>query len=401
MNSSFNKNFSSKSRRLFLLVAMVALLAAVFTGCMKKENPESTTVATTESPLLIEPEDETTEATEATEAAAPESNITIEGKMITISGAPVEVRSAAGPDGLVIGKLEVGTQAEVLRQVEFQDGVRWALVRDGWICLDKAGMEDGPVAEPSEPEGVEVVPPATDAAQDPTTPPRPSENKPAPNHNNNTTGSVQGVIRVRSGLNVRSEPSSTGKIVGGLANGTKVTVTEQRDGWGKISNGWISMKFVDVSGTAPVTPPSNNNNNNNNVPDNTPGTKGIVTVDGLNVRSGAGTNNAAVATYNTGKRVNILEQTTVGNGTWGRTKDGWISMGYVYVDGTAGGPEGGSGVVTGNGLNVRSGPGTNYDVVGAYSAGDAVTILAQFQYGDTKWGCTDKGWISMKYVKMN
>ncbi|WP_130871193.1 N-acetylmuramoyl-L-alanine amidase [Intestinimonas massiliensis (ex Afouda et al. 2020)] len=47
------------------------------------------------------------------------------------------------------------------------------------------------------------------------------------------------------------------------------------------------------------------------------------------------------------------------------------------------------------GLNIRSGPGTNYDKAGAYSCGTVVEILA-IQEG---WGQTGKGWVSMAYLE--
>ena len=120
-------------------------------------------------------------------------------------------------------------------------------------------------------------------------------------------------------------------------------------------------------------------------------------MNGLNVRSGPGTDYGAVATYNTGSRVEILEQITIGKSTWGCTSKGWISMGYVYVDGTEG--EGaGSGTITGDTVNVRSGPGTGYGVVTTLKQGDEVKILAQFDVDGTKWGCIKNGWVCMDYV---
>ena len=85
------------------------------------------------------------------------------------------------------------------------------------------------------------------------------------------------------------------------------------------------------------------------------------------------------------------------SGNWGRTKDGWICLDYVYQDGTTGSKTA-EGYVTGDQLNIRSGPGTGYGTVGSYNAGDRVTILEQFTYNGTAWGCTNQGWISMDYV---
>ena len=48
-------------------------------------------------------------------------------------------------------------------------------------------------------------------------------------------------------------------------------------------------------------------------------------------------------------------------------------------------------------LNIRKEPSTSAESIGKYVKGDKVTIL------ETKdgWGRTDKGWISMDYVKSN
>ena len=47
------------------------------------------------------------------------------------------------------------------------------------------------------------------------------------------------------------------------------------------------------------------------------------------------------------------------------------------------------------GLNIRSGPGTSCDKVGAYSYGTVVDILATRD----GWGQTDKGWVSMAHLE--
>ena len=72
-------------------------------------------------------------------------------------------------------------------------------------------------------------------------------------------------------------------------------------------------------------------------------------------------------------------------------------MDYVYVDGTVG-EGGGAAIITGDQLNIRSGPGTNYASVGTLNSGDEVNILAQFTINGKIWGCISKGWISMDYV---
>lgn len=48
-----------------------------------------------------------------------------------------------------------------------------------------------------------------------------------------------------------------------------------------------------------------------------------------------------------------------------------------------------------SGLNIRNGPGTEYDKVGGYAYGVVVAI----QVVQDGWGRTDKGWVSMAYVR--
>ena len=126
---------------------------------------------------------------------------------------------------------------------------------------------------------------------------------------------------------------------------------------------------------------------------------GRVTADTLNIRSGPGTGYDSVGKLYTDEVIKIFYQVTVGETTWGCTKDGWISLDYVYIDGTTG-DGAGTGTVSGSNVNIRSGPGTNYDVVGSYSQGDSVEIYAQFTINKTVWGCTNKGWVCMDYVEV-
>ena len=49
-------------------------------------------------------------------------------------------------------------------------------------------------------------------------------------------------------------------------------------------------------------------------------------------------------------------------------------------------------------LNIRIGAGTKYPAVGRYKKGDKVMVTETKLNGTTKWGKTNKGWISMKYT---
>lgn len=57
-----------------------------------------------------------------------------------------------------------------------------------------------------------------------------------------------------------------------------------------------------------------------------------------------------------------------------------------------------TGLVTTDKLNVRSGPGTDYEVVGSLYRGDRVFITEFKIAGNLKWGKVSRGWICMDYV---
>ena len=59
------------------------------------------------------------------------------------------------------------------------------------------------------------------------------------------------------------------------------------------------------------------------------------------------------------------------------------------------------GIVTGaRVLNVRSGPGTEYEKVGELDEGTKIAIYEVQEVGDSIWGRTKMGWLSMNYIEL-
>lgn len=150
------------------------------------------------------------------------------------------------------------------------------------------------------------------------------------------------------------------------------------------------------------------------------GTPVTVTAGYAAIRNGAGTNYNQVATAASGTQLVIVETAMVGNVQWGRCVEGWVEMsntnasGTVIVGGTTGtttgtttGSTSTTAVATGmvvakSGVNVRSGAGTNYSVVGSAYNGQQVTIYETVNVGGTLWGRIGVGrWICLSYVKLN
>ncbi len=241
-----------------------------------------------------------------------------------------------------------------------------------------------------------------------------------------------------------------------------ITETSQGSGylWGKFGeNQWIALEFTNydsVQGetappatqpptTAPPTTQTPTTVPPTTVPPTTvppttvppttvppttqpegPGVMGTVNVgDALNIRSGPGTQYPTVGSYGAGARVEIFEQREVGTKLWGRTDKGWISMDYVILDSAQTPPttvpptteqpttvppttqppvtqpsyDSWTGTVqVSDVLYIRSGPGTFNAIVGYLANGDKVEILEEALVSGVRWGKTDKGWISLKYV---
>lgn len=376
-------NFSQSYnlRKPLSLLLATALTATLLSGCslFKKETtepadttPQTPGISLTDTSAPTETEAPTTEATEPIN----ENTATVTSQL--------NIRSSPSTEATVVGTLDAGDKVEISRREEVT-GISWAYIispEAGWIVMDYVEM-DIPSQMPS--GGDTNTPAGNSTATEPTA-------------SGSDTMNVKGVVTVNN-LNIRSEGSQDGKVQGSYNKGDVVTILETKNGWGRTNKGWIKMEYVNTSGSTTDTP--TNANNNTSTGSNTTGNgstkvqfRGIVTAKQLNIRANASKDSESVGSYAYGARVEILEK----NGDWGRTSKGWISLNYVYQDGTTGSNTAKGTITAGGGLNIRSGPGKGYDSVGTYAEGDTVSVLEQFTYDGVTWGCTNKGWISMAYV---
>jgi uncharacterized protein YgiM (DUF1202 family) len=145
--------------------------------------------------------------------------------------------------------------------------------------------------------------------------------------------------------------------------------------------------------------------------------EGTVTAQ-INVRSGPDVSYSSISTLNSGDKIQIIGKDPSG-GWYGilypsaPQGHGWVLAVYIQAGDTAGLPvvalqEEGSGL-TGKAtqtLNVRSGPGTDYEVLGMIQP-DTVLVLTgkneaatwlQVEYAA---GASSKGWVTAAYVQTN
>ena len=130
------------------------------------------------------------------------------------------------------------------------------------------------------------------------------------------------------------------------------------------------------------------------------------------VYSGTSTG-SQIGTVSGGSQVVIVETAQVNGATWGRYADGWIQLANTSYTGTSLPSGSGSSstttstttngtVVCNTGVNVRSGAGTNYPVVGSAYNGQRVTIYETVNVNGSFWGRIGDGrWISLNYVKLD
>jgi len=243
---------------------------------------------------------------------------------------------------------------------------------------------------------------------------------------------VTGTVKTDQ-LDVHKKHSASSSVLGQLPEGLEIVILEEVtvDGaeWGriektqlpdgtKVKGGWIDLQHIRFPGDPipEVTEPAAQPQEEPPVlyaPDPELGTTvmGTVTTGKLNIRQGAGSKYETAGSYLKGDRIELLEIVTVDDTEWGRTGKGWVGMGYVHLDGTPPTPHEngempnsdmtndgnyeilGYGVVDLGELNVRLGPGTEYNKVCSVLEG---TRYAYYQIqGD--WVRIEDGWVSTSY----
>nr|WP_276576551.1 SH3 domain-containing protein [Caldicoprobacter algeriensis] len=300
----------------------------------------------------------------------------------------LNVRQGPGTQYKRIGGLGPNVRVQILRQVGDWYEIKVGNLQ-GYIHSDYIVLEGGQQPPGSSSGG-------NQGQQPPVDPPVPPSNE------------RKYAVVTASALNVRSGPSTRNHKIGMVVKGNKLTVLEKAGEWYKIEynglTGYIHGDYIKLE-SASAQPPSGDSirppsTNNGNVI-----AQGTVTASMLNVRSGAGTGFRAIGKLARNAKVDILEKV----GAWYKIKYG-DTIGYVHGDyirlgssdtGSRGGQPASVGIVAASGLNVRSGPGTNYGKIGFLYRNSQVTILGQTGvWYKIKFGGTT-GYVHSAYVKVS
>ena len=157
----------------------------------------------------------------------------------------------------------------------------------------------------------------------------------------NVTSNVEKVnytikINTASGLNIRSGASTSYSIVGGYTNGTTVTITAEKENWGKTKDGWICLDY-----TTKISSNSGSSQSQNKYMAG----KYEVNAEILTVRTGPSTNYSwkEYSELTSNAQVQILREcgyrpnglcngvqcdVTEVSGNWGKIPSGWICLDY-------------------------------------------------------------------------
>jgi len=165
--------------------------------------------------------------------------------------------------------------------------------------------------------------------------------------------------------------------------------------------GEIQQQAVPQLTTPPTTPPTEPP-----VTTPEPGSGTVVTVTGVEVyiRTGPGTGYSILGFADKGQKITVTATASAQGYLWGKFSGGWICLNftdYEEVKENASKPMTGGTVITIGTLNIRENAGTAYNVVGEYNSGDRVEIYEIKAVGAVDWGRTDKGWISLDYVRLD
>ncbi len=224
-----------------------------------------------------------------------------------------------------------------------------------------------------------------------------------------TTRNTETVVKAKSVtvtvgiLNLRAEPNTSSTILDKLTQGQNVELLEAKDNWYKVRTngitGWVASEYVRQNVTDAVAPPgattpngtdsatpAPNGSNTSPQPNNTGDTntsgqekptenQAIINATVLNIRSGPGTTYDSIGKLQQNDVVKILEQKDEWLKISFGSTEGWVAGEYVTVQkATPSVSEVPKVIVPTNGINIRSGPGTNFDVVLSANEGDTFNI---------------------------
>ncbi|MFJ5758141.1 SH3 domain-containing protein [Neobacillus sp. NPDC093182] len=183
-------------------------------------------------------------------------------------------------------------------------------------------------------------------------------------NNNKSIGAGQ----ITDTLNIRNEPSTSGRVIGKLAKGTAITIYSKKNNWIEIKyenqSAWVSADYVQFGTENQQINPEN-------------GTIGTVTASNLSVRSDSSLNSDIIGSITKGQKFTILEETN----NWFKIeykpgKTGWAAGWYFNKDkaNTTQLAKDSKVTILHNGTNIRKDPTVQSNVLQRANEGESFPI---------------------------
>ncbi|MEO7910130.1 MAG: SH3 domain-containing protein [Roseiflexaceae bacterium] len=219
---------------------------------------------------------------------------------------------------------------------------------------------------------------------------------------------------VADSANVRGGPGTNYDKVDALPAGTPLQVLAQIDGWYQARTNhnriiWIAAELLNLdSAVADFLPVATN------IPTPPPAKIGLATAEGLNLRDGPGTSYIGMTKLKSGSQLDLLArygdwfqvQTPAGQAGWVLGQYLAISPGVVdRVEVVTSIPEANPALIgrtSERNVNLRGGPGTAYEKIGALGTGTQLDLLGRYEDWfkvRTLQGST--GWISNELLDVS
>lgn len=196
-------------------------------------------------------------------------------------------------------------------------------------------------------------------------------------------------------LNLRTGPSTSNPILLTIKKDTVIEIIEKKGEWAKVKYnstvGYVSCKYIKT--VQENDKPTDSNNNLTIMKCN---------ANKLNVRSGPSTADNLIGTFEKGDNVEVIENL---NNGWSKIKfEGkvaYVSTQYLSKKVSTNPPTSDKNMMkcVANTLNIRSGPGTTYSIVGKLRSGDKVRVVKNLNNGWTEIEFRNsKAYVSSKYL---
>lgn len=291
----------------------------------------------------------------------------------------LNVRSGPGQTYTVVQKINPGTRYSIVQK------------NGDWIQIQLSGQTKGWVASRLVKESTSGNPVSTTPPTGNTTPTPPAANtggtpvKP---------GAVQGAsLTLEFAPYVYATPDASTPAIGQLHAGENVTVITQQNGWIQFPYDGVNAWFSTEEGAVPSLPATGTGNNTGSTgspaqppvvptppvgqPSTTAKQTAKVNTDGLNLRSEANTTSAILGTLALGSTLTISEK----QGEWYRVqapdgKTGWVAGWLITVSQpTVPTPSSPYVTIINPDTNVRTGPGTEHQIVTLAQTGEKYAIV--------------------------